>query len=229
MLRRTMKIEIQTFGNICIIIRRLIHLKNLNKGIHSMLKKFSKTFFLFTFVFAFTLILNAGNHPLQFVSQGFSLTKDWFPFQEITRLERLNKVLYLIQESYVDPERVSFTSMYESATDLMATHIAKLSIQHTNNKKTTILINGKKKDFPSQVDTMFALRGNLLDSIKFIHQNVQPEFTIPELEQVAIEGVLDTLDPHSTFLSEEFYKEMQVGTSGKFGGLGIVIGMRDPN
>jgi carboxyl-terminal processing protease len=191
-----------------------------------MLKKFAKTFFLFIFVFFFTMILNTSYHPLQLVSQSFSFSKDWFPFQEITKLERLNKVLYLIQESYVDPERVQFSQMYESSMDLIATTIPKLSIQH-NGKKTTISIGKKKKDFPTQVDTMFTLRSNLLESIKFIFDNVQPDHTLSELEEVAISGVLDTLDPHSTFLSEEFYKEMQVGTTGKFGGLGIVIGLRD--
>jgi len=191
-----------------------------------MLKKITKTSFLFIFVFFFTMILNTGYHPLQFVSQSFSLTKDWFPFQEITRLERLNKVLYLIQESYVDPERVQFSEMYDSGINLLATAIPKLSIQH-NGKKTTLVINGKKKDFQSQIDNMFTLRSSLLDSVKFVYENVQPEQTISELEELTIAGILDTLDPHSSFLSEEFYKEMQVGTSGKFGGLGIVIGLRD--
>ncbi|MCC7459707.1 MAG: PDZ domain-containing protein, partial [Proteobacteria bacterium] len=191
-----------------------------------MLKKFTKTFLLFTFVFAFTMLLNTGRHPLQFVSQSFSLSKDWFPFQELTRLERLNKVLYLIQESYVDPERVNFTKMYEDSVDLIATSIPKLAVQR-NKQKTTLQINGKKKDFPTEVTTMFALRGNLLESIRFVYEHVQPEYTTAQLEELAIAGLLNTLDPHSTFLSEDFYREMQVGTSGKFGGLGIVIGLRD--
>lgn len=189
-----------------------------------MLKKFAKTSILFIFVFAFTTFLNTGWHPLRLFNQGFS--QDWLPFQEMARMERLSKVLYLIQESYVDPERVNFPAMYESATDMLASRIAKLSIQH-DSKKTVVLINGKKEEFPSDIETMFSLRNNLMRTIKFIHENAQPEQTMSDLEEVAIEGVLDTLDPHSNFLSEELFKEMQVGTSGKFGGLGIVIGMRE--
>src|SRR5204862_7899044 len=98
---------------------------------------------------------------------------------------------------------------------------------HTNKDKVVIVINGKKKEFSSHLGTMFELRGNLQDSIKFIHENVTPDYTSSKLEEMAIDGVLDTLDPHSTFLSNELYAEMQVGTSGKFGGLGIVIGLRD--
>ena len=43
----------------------------------------------------------------------------------------------------------------------------------------------------------------------------------------AIQGMLGTLDPHSSFLPPEVYKEMQVETQGSFGGLGIEITVRD--
>jgi carboxyl-terminal processing protease len=43
----------------------------------------------------------------------------------------------------------------------------------------------------------------------------------------AIKGTLRGLDPHSSFLDPEMYKEMQVETSGSFGGLGIEITLKD--
>ncbi|MDX1812403.1 MAG: PDZ domain-containing protein, partial [Gammaproteobacteria bacterium] len=43
----------------------------------------------------------------------------------------------------------------------------------------------------------------------------------------AIRGMLSGLDPHSTYLDPEGYKELQVGTTGRFGGLGIEVGMED--
>jgi carboxyl-terminal processing protease len=43
----------------------------------------------------------------------------------------------------------------------------------------------------------------------------------------AINGMLTGLDPHSAFLDEDAYKEMQTTTSGKFGGLGIEVGVED--
>lgn len=43
----------------------------------------------------------------------------------------------------------------------------------------------------------------------------------------AIHGMLRTLDPHTSYLTPEFYKEMQVETTGRFGGLGIEITIRD--
>jgi carboxyl-terminal processing protease len=43
----------------------------------------------------------------------------------------------------------------------------------------------------------------------------------------AIGGMLSSLDPHSSYLNKEDFKDLQVGTSGQFGGLGIEISMED--
>jgi carboxyl-terminal processing protease len=43
----------------------------------------------------------------------------------------------------------------------------------------------------------------------------------------ALNGMLAGLDPHSTFLDQDHFKEMQQGTAGEFGGLGIEVGMED--
>ena len=41
----------------------------------------------------------------------------------------------------------------------------------------------------------------------------------------AINGVLQSLDPYSAYMSPEMFRDMQTETSGKFGGLGIEVGM----
>jgi carboxyl-terminal processing protease len=43
----------------------------------------------------------------------------------------------------------------------------------------------------------------------------------------AISGMLSNLDPHSSYLDADAYKDLQVGTQGEFGGLGIEVGMED--
>ena len=43
----------------------------------------------------------------------------------------------------------------------------------------------------------------------------------------AINGMLSGLDPHSAYLDAEAFKELQVGTQGEFGGLGIEVGLED--
>src|SRR5215469_18113371 len=43
----------------------------------------------------------------------------------------------------------------------------------------------------------------------------------------AISGMLTGLDPHSAYLDQDAFKELQVGTQGEFGGLGIEVGAED--
>lgn len=68
----------------------------------------------------------------------------------------------------------------------------------------------------------------LFTEILSIVQNQYADETPPrDLIYGAIRGMLRSLDPHSSFLDPEMYREMQVETSGTFGGLGIEITIRD--
>ena len=53
------------------------------------------------------------------------------------------------------------------------------------------------------------------------------KITYQELVYGALKGMLNTLDPHSEFMEPDKYKELQNDTQGAFGGLGIVISMKD--
>ncbi|HXY22841.1 MAG TPA: PDZ domain-containing protein, partial [Burkholderiaceae bacterium] len=48
-----------------------------------------------------------------------------------------------------------------------------------------------------------------------------------KLLQEAISGMLSGLDPHSAFLDGDAYRDLQIGTQGEFGGLGIEVGSED--
>ncbi|SDZ96830.1 carboxyl-terminal processing protease [Thiothrix caldifontis] len=60
-----------------------------------------------------------------------------------------------------------------------------------------------------------------------IKDNYVEDVKDKDLMTNAIRGMLSNLDPHSAYLDEEEFKELQVGTSGEFGGLGIEVGMED--
>ena len=53
------------------------------------------------------------------------------------------------------------------------------------------------------------------------------EVSDEELIEKAIDGMLTGLDPHSGYMNEEYWEEMQMDTRGKFGGLGIEITMEE--
>ena len=60
-----------------------------------------------------------------------------------------------------------------------------------------------------------------------IKRNYVEEIDDKQLIEYAIRGMLSGLDPHSSYLNEEEFTELRVGTSGEFGGLGIEVGMED--
>ena len=63
--------------------------------------------------------------------------------------------------------------------------------------------------------------------LHFVEANYVDEVKNKDLMYGAIKGMLETLDPHSNFLPPDVFKDMKIETSGKFGGLGIEIGMKD--
>jgi carboxyl-terminal processing protease len=63
--------------------------------------------------------------------------------------------------------------------------------------------------------------------LHFVEANYVDEVKNKDLVYGAIKGMLETLDPHSNFLPPDVFKDMKIDTSGKFGGLGIEIGMKE--
>ena len=82
------------------------------------------------------------------------------------------------------------------------------------------------------ISTPVFSKNNLFDKIDLfgeVLENIKKEY-VDDVDQAeimdsAINGVLQSLDPYSAYMSPELFKEMQTDTRGEFGGLGIEIGM----
>src|SRR6266566_4229519 len=72
-----------------------------------------------------------------------------------------------------------------------------------------------------------------LELFSYVMEKVRKDYvdgqklTYQDLVYGALKGMLNTLDPHSEFMEPDKYKELQNDTQGAFGGLGIVIWMKD--
>ena len=82
---------------------------------------------------------------------------------------------------------------------------------------------GAEKDAPYPSLQLFA---EVLEKVRRDYVDGQ-KLTYRELVYAALKGMLNTLDPHSEFMEPDQYKELQSDTSGAFGGLGIVVSMKD--
>jgi carboxyl-terminal processing protease len=65
------------------------------------------------------------------------------------------------------------------------------------------------------------------DVFERIRSDYVEEVKDPELIEAAINGMLRSLDPHSSYLNQKNYRDMQVQTRGEFGGLGIEVTMEN--
>ncbi|MDS4042968.1 MAG: S41 family peptidase [Candidatus Competibacter sp.] len=73
------------------------------------------------------------------------------------------------------------------------------------------------------LDELRAFTG-VLDAVK---QDYVEPVKDKDLLENAIRGMLSNLDPHSAYLDAEAFQDLQIGTSGEFGGLGIEVGQED--
>ncbi len=90
---------------------------------------------------------------------------------------------------------------------------------------TTILFIFSKITFAANDENIYDkidLFGEVLDKI---NKEYVDEVNHGEAMDAAINGVLQSLDPYSAYMSPDTFKEMETETSGKFGGLGIEVGM----
>ena len=76
-------------------------------------------------------------------------------------------------------------------------------------------------------DKVYRQLGLFGDIFQRVRESYVDEVDEKDLVEAAINGMLTSLDPHSSFLNNDHFSDMQVQTKGKFGGLGIEITMED--
>ena len=84
----------------------------------------------------------------------------------------------------------------------------------------SVYFSQTKAEEDKEVYRYLNLFGEAFEKIK---NNYVEEVTSKDLVEAAIEGMLGSLDPHSTFLNNQELNELKVQTKGEFGGLGIEV------
>ena len=154
----------------------------------------------------------------------------------LSDLRILNRVLLHLKDSYVEPERIDPSRMLVSALEEIQNSIAEVVVhyEHAPNGETPkiikVSVNSSSRDFEiGRIESLWEMSFKLKEIFGFIQETLgdDPDVKYQDIEYAAINGMLETLDPHSTLLPPKNYEEMQTQTGGKFGGLGVVISVRD--
>ena len=146
---------------------------------------------------------------------------------DLSALKVFRIVLGRVTDSYVDPERIKPREMLLAALDAVEKSVAEVLVKESEDKrKVTVRVQDVSRTFDvSNVDSPWALSSVIKRVLRFIQPHLHPSTEIRDVEYAAVNGMLQTLDPHSILLSPDIYNEMKLSTQGHFGGLGIVIAM----
>jgi carboxyl-terminal processing protease len=149
---------------------------------------------------------------------------------DLTQLVAVNETLKKIRSKYVDPSRVDPRQMFLSALNQVQREVAPVIVLHDEKSpRVKVRVDTEEKEF--RVDTVVGpwdVSARLREVFAFLQENLrETDVDLRSVEYAACNGMLHTLDPHSVFLSPDAYAEMNMSTSGHFGGLGIVISIRE--
>jgi carboxyl-terminal processing protease len=156
---------------------------------------------------------------------------------DLSGVQIITKTLFYVRENYFDKSRFDHKRMLVGALDFLQRDVPEIIIDRypeRDPKQVKVRVGGQEHTFNIEgVDSPWNMRTTLQKIFAFVQPNLQPVAPkdearrLMEVEIAAANGMLYTLDPHSVLLDVESFKEMRTQTQGKFGGLGIVIGM-DP-
>ncbi|MES2729563.1 MAG: S41 family peptidase [Pseudomonadota bacterium] len=123
---------------------------------------------------------------------------------------------------------MTFLSRFSLVSVLIALAFAPAWAQDKGGTKAEDAVEtaspAKKVEDPNEIYRQLDLFGDIFERVR--GQYVE-DVTDKELIEAAVNGMLVSLDAHSSYLTETDFKDMKIQTSGEFGGLGIEVTMED--
>lgn len=149
---------------------------------------------------------------------------------DLTELRVMNRVILHVKNHYVEPQRIQPRRMLMAGLNAVQREVAPVLVDYEDGQShLTLHVDNQQRRFRvDDVDSPWALSYRFREIFGFLQQHLADEdIQLRDIEYAAINGMLRTLDPHSVLLTPDVYEEMRTSTRGEFGGLGIVISLRD--
>jgi len=138
-------------------------------------------------------------------------------------------VCFYLNKFYVEPDRIKPKEMLVESLSWLEKIIPEVQVNvNDESEEVEILVDKTSKIIDiSRIRRLGELYNTLNDVLHFVNENKYHEIEAEDIEYAAINGMLAQLDPHSVVFPPKDFTEFKIGTSGKFGGLGMVVGLRD--
>lgn len=174
--------------------------------------------FIIPALFAFFLVFNKPAYQQQY-SGDYDLKVVPLALQYVGK--------YYVDDSKVDPGemlKAGLNKMENSSDEILVEFTTKNSVKDFN-----VQVNNNLREYRDvDVYDLQDVRDTFQDVFSFaVPLLTNDELDTNDLEYAVVDSMLKTLDPHSGMIVPEVYKEFMIETEGSFGGLGIVIGIRD--
>ncbi|QQR80866.1 MAG: PDZ domain-containing protein [Deltaproteobacteria bacterium] len=138
----------------------------------------------------------------------------------------ISRIMQIVEENYVDATLVDPIEILKKSSKNLERAIPPLLVKETE-KSFDLSLGDKKLTIPvdraSHISDMAMPIAHILG---FINQYYSGKPTEEDRTTIALTGATETLDPHTNYMPKKYYNEFKIGTKGNFGGLGIVIGVR---
>ncbi len=161
-----------------------------------------------------------------------SVSQDLEGDRQLEKLAFLPTVTKYVNKYYVDKSAIHPKEMLIKGMGRLETMLDEVLVdfpdgENSKTFKVQVLNDSETFDMGDISDL-----DDLTDRVKEVFEFIQPRLTSdePDIQNVAYvvtDEMLKTLDPHSGIITPQIYEEFMIETEGSFGGLGIVIGIRD--
>ncbi len=149
----------------------------------------------------------------------------------IPKSDLIFKVLDIVNHLYVDQNRIQPLKMLEGSLERLSVNIAPVLTQTEtlNGKvKVNVSVDQFRKTFTFNIPSNTSDLNDILQQVvgftkQYLEKTEKPE----SVDYAVINGFLRELDPHSSLLIPEIYEDFSTQTSGNFGGVGMMISIRD--
>ncbi|HEX9666257.1 MAG TPA: MXAN_5808 family serine peptidase [Thermodesulfobacteriota bacterium] len=151
---------------------------------------------------------------------------------QLNSLAFLPNVTKYVNKYYVDKSAINAKAMLVKGMERLETMLDEVLVDFPDGENSETfkvqVLNESKAFNMGDISNL----DDLEHTIKEVFQFIQPRLTsdepkIQDVGYVVTDEMLRTLDPHSGIITPQIYQEFMIETEGSFGGLGIVIGIRD--
>ena len=138
------------------------------------------------------------------------------------------RTVNLVQKHYLDPARIKPREMLVAAMKGLQMKIGEVIAREEGDSLLVKLGPQERRFDLKDVDSPWMMLQRIREIFAFVQEGTaDQDIDFQEVEYASVNSMLETLDPHTVLLTPDLYRDMKDKTQGEFGGLGVVISIRD--